>query len=185
MVLMMNDLKEVRALTLDKWTLTCTVSSAEAMMALGKRVATVLRDGDILLMHGPLGAGKTTFVQGLARGLGIADAVVSPTFALIQTYHGLMTLHHMDLYRLPPGEDLGFQEYIEDEALVVVEWPDAADDFWPDARMEIRIAYEDDGHEHGSPPRRITLTLIGRRYTERHAIVEDVLQEVCDAHSSS
>jgi tRNA threonylcarbamoyladenosine biosynthesis protein TsaE len=93
--------------------------------ALGRDTARDLRAGDVLLLHGELGAGKTVFVRGLAEGLGIdAAAVSSPTFTLIQEYHGGRgPLFHVDLYRLTPPEvdDLGLDELVE-QGIVAVEW---------------------------------------------------------------
>jgi tRNA threonylcarbamoyladenosine biosynthesis protein TsaE len=103
----------------------------------GERFAGRLAAGDVVLLYGELGAGKTAFVRGVARGLGAAaDDVSSPTFTLVQEYHGRVTLHHVDLYRLRPVEvpDLGLDELSGEGAIVAVEWAerwtDAPDDAW-------------------------------------------------------
>jgi len=101
-------------------------ASAEETEAEGERLGRTLRRGDLLLLVGPLGAGKTTFVRGLARGAGSADAVASPTFVLVRNYRGRVPLAHVDLYRLdraPELRDLGLEELL-DEGAVVVEWGD-------------------------------------------------------------
>ena len=109
-----------------------TTASEEETSAAGERLAARLRAGDVVLLFGDLGAGKTAFVRGIARGLGApADEVSSPTFTLIQEYQGeALTLHHVDLYRLEPIEiaDLGLDELISSGAIVAVEWADR----WPD-----------------------------------------------------
>ena len=102
-------------------------SEADTVEA-GRQLAASLRPGDVVLLTGPLGAGKTVFVRGLAQGLGANPAdVTSPTFTLIQEYRGAAcTLYHVDLYRLGPHEvdDLGLDELMSGEAIVAVEWPE-------------------------------------------------------------
>jgi tRNA threonylcarbamoyladenosine biosynthesis protein TsaE len=109
--------------------------------AVGREVGRGLTAGATVLLEGPLGAGKTAFVRGLAEGLGCdPDAVSSPTFTIVQEYHGRLPLQHVDLYRLTPAEtdDLGLDEMLE-SSVVAVEWPDR----WHDAPQDaIRIAIE-------------------------------------------
>jgi tRNA threonylcarbamoyladenosine biosynthesis protein TsaE len=103
-------------------------ASEEETIAAGAALAQRLSAGDILLLHGELGAGKTAFVRGVAQGLGArSDDVSSPTFTLIQEYgSGRLTLYHVDLYRLDPAEvdDLGLEELVESGGIVAIEWPD-------------------------------------------------------------
>ena len=122
-----------------------TGSEAETV-AVARDFAARLEPGDVLLISGPLGAGKTAFVRGLAEGLGLSgDAVSSPTFTLIQEYDGgRLKLFHADLYRLTPVEaaDLGLDE-TGDGGVLAVEWPDR----WerpPDAVVRVSIARLDD-----------------------------------------
>ena len=104
--------------------------SAEETREIGRRLARGLSVGDTLLLHGDLGAGKTTFTQGLAAGLGIAGPVQSPTFTIVNEYDGPLRLYHLDLYRLSgPGDlaGLGYEEYLEpSDGVSVVEWPERA-----------------------------------------------------------
>jgi tRNA threonylcarbamoyladenosine biosynthesis protein TsaE len=110
----------------------CRAGSADATAALGRRAAGLLQGGEILLLWGPLGAGKTCFVRGLCRGLGIAAEVTSPTFTLAQRYEGRLVLHHLDFFRLGPQDDLGdvgvdavLEEVADGAAALAVEWPRA------------------------------------------------------------
>jgi tRNA threonylcarbamoyladenosine biosynthesis protein TsaE len=122
-----------------------TSSEAETA-ATGERLARALAPGDVVLLTGQLGAGKTAFVRGMARGVGAAeDDVSSPTFTLIQEYRGGRTpLQHVDLYRLTPEEaaDLGLDDLVSNQNIVAIEWPDR----WlgpPADAIEVRI--EDNG----------------------------------------
>jgi tRNA threonylcarbamoyladenosine biosynthesis protein TsaE len=110
---------------------TVSTESVEATRALGRRLAGLLRPGDILLCSGELGAGKTVLAQGLGEGLGVEDAVMSPTFVLVRTHEGRLRFYHADLWRLEDaGEilDLSLAELVEDAAGAVafVEWGERA-----------------------------------------------------------
>jgi tRNA threonylcarbamoyladenosine biosynthesis protein TsaE len=101
-----------------------TSASPAGTAAIGTRLAAVVRAGDVIVLCGPLGAGKTTFVQGLATGLGVAPPVPSPTFTIVRSHRGRLPLHHADLYRVAAGtevDDLGLDELAADGVLVV-EW---------------------------------------------------------------
>jgi len=117
--------------------------SEEETSAAGEQLAASLRAGDVVLLYGELGAGKTAFVRGLARGLGaLPDDVSSPTFTLIQEYAGRTTLYHVDLYRLEPREipDLGLEDLVLGDGVVAIEWADR----WPgrpDDVIEVTIEH--------------------------------------------
>jgi tRNA threonylcarbamoyladenosine biosynthesis protein TsaE len=118
-------------------------ASEEETAAAGERLAPSLSPGAVVLLFGELGAGKTAFVRGLARGLGADPGdVSSPTFTLVQEYHGgRLTLHHVDLYRLEPAEvaDLGLDELVAGAGVVAVEWADRWDDR-PEDAIDVRMA---------------------------------------------
>jgi tRNA threonylcarbamoyladenosine biosynthesis protein TsaE len=127
--------------------------SEDETAAVGERLGARLAAGDVVLLYGDLGAGKTAFVRGLARGLGAPpDDVSSPTFTLVQEYHGRVTLYHVDLYRLEPNEvdDLGLEELVLGDGVVAIEWAER----WtgrPDDVYEVRL--EDEGGDR----RRVTI----------------------------
>ena len=101
--------------------------SALETQALGERLGSMLGTGDVVACVGPLGAGKTCFLQGLARGLGVTAPVTSPTFVLVNQYRGRMTVYHVDAYRtgsLTELVDLGLEEMLHGEGVTIVEWAD-------------------------------------------------------------
>jgi tRNA threonylcarbamoyladenosine biosynthesis protein TsaE len=123
--------------------------SAPVMRALGERLGRALRAGDVVALIGPLGAGKTTFVQGLAAGAGVPPErhVASPTFALVNEHPGRVALVHADLYRVERRaelEELGLDD-VFDRAAVAIEWLDRFPDAAPADRLELTLVIEDDG----------------------------------------
>jgi tRNA threonylcarbamoyladenosine biosynthesis protein TsaE len=121
-----------------------TASAAETE-ALAGRLAAELRPGDVVLLSGDLGTGKTTFVRGAAAALGAAGPVTSPTFTIGQRYEGPVPVSHLDLYRL--GEGLGEEEpglledYLTPSAIAFVEWPEAAEPELESVAMRVRLAH--------------------------------------------
>lgn len=133
--------------------MTPVLSSSEVdTVALGRDLGARLTAGTVVLLEGPLGAGKTAFVRGLAEGLGCnPDDVSSPTFAIVQLYRGPVPLQHVDLYRLRAEEvvDLGLEDLLEG-AVVAVEWPDR----WEDAPVDaVRVTLVPTGES----TRRVTI----------------------------
>lgn len=122
-------------------------SCAEETEAVGVHLGQCAGAGDVVMCSGPLGAGKTTLVQGFARGLGISPAVYvrSPTFTLVNEYQGPVPLFHFDFYRLEYSDevwDIGFEEYLEAGGVVIVEWADKFPALFslPSVRVRIEMA---------------------------------------------
>jgi tRNA threonylcarbamoyladenosine biosynthesis protein TsaE len=135
---------------------------AAATQALAARLTAALQPGDLILLEGDLGAGKTTFTQGMARALGVSEAVTSPTFVLMNVYPtgAGFDLVHVDVYRLDRLSevvDLALPEMLEDGAVVVVEWGERAAAALPGGHLRVRLEADDDGtrsvtlepHGHG------------------------------------
>lgn len=153
---------------------TVTTTSAEGTREVAGRLAGAARPGDVVLLVGGLGAGKTTFAQGFARALGVAGPVTSPTFTLVRQYPcSLGQLLHADVYRLDQlaeVEDLGLGELVEDSGVALVEWGDAAAPVLGPVACTVRIERApartgvEPGHDDGADGR--TLTVEGdRRFT--------------------
>ncbi|UXR73423.1 MULTISPECIES: tRNA (adenosine(37)-N6)-threonylcarbamoyltransferase complex ATPase subunit type 1 TsaE [unclassified Staphylococcus] len=111
------------------------------MEVFAQQLAQQLEAGDVLLLDGDLGAGKTTFSQFLGRALGVKRTINSPTFNIIKSYRGsVLNFHHMDCYRLEDSEeDLGFDEYFNDDAVTVVEWSQFIEEYLPETFLKITI----------------------------------------------
>jgi len=130
-------------------TKTYTVHSVEETWQVAADVAKLLKPGSVVALHGDLGAGKTTFVQGLGFALGLRRPVTSPTFTLSTEYQTpAFKLVHMDLYRINDPDELlalGFCEYLENGAVVAVEWPERAGDLIPQDALHVRITLGQEG----------------------------------------
>ncbi len=120
-----------------------TTNNPEETKELAAKIAARLKPGDVLALRGPLGSGKTCFVQGCAEGLGVREKyVTSPTFVLVREYRGRLPLYHIDLYRLQPGPEiglLGLEEYLEGEGVSAVEWAEKLDDMLPARTINIAL----------------------------------------------
>ncbi len=116
--------------------------SPDETRILGAALAPIMLPGDVVSLGGDLGAGKTVFVQGLARALGVETPVTSPTFTLVHEYRGRYPLVHLDVYRLDSFQevlDLGYEELIDPEAILVVEWGDAVAPLLPRRHLEVEL----------------------------------------------
>jgi len=130
------------------------------------RLARRLKVGDVVLFLADLGAGKTTFVQGVAAALGAKTAALSPTFVGAETIEGRVPIHHLDFYRLTEAEILGIgiEDYLNGAGevgpgVVLIEWAERFPKIWPKERLEVRITIEPKGER-----RRIEFTPRGRRF---------------------
>ena len=144
--------------------------SPEETQELGKRIGEIALAGDVFLLSGNLGAGKTCFTQGLAWGLGIDEYAVSPTFIIVRELYGRLPLYHIDLYRLDRIEettDLGLDDYIYGQGVCVVEWAEKALNILPKEHLRIEISYID------ATERCFQMKPKGRRY---ESIVEQLRQ---------
>jgi tRNA threonylcarbamoyladenosine biosynthesis protein TsaE len=140
-------------------------ASPEETRAVGEAVAALLRPGDVISLTGDLGAGKTTFVQGAARALGVQDPVLSPTFTLVREYRGRSPIYHLDVYRLERLQDvldLGFEELVDRRAIVFIEWGDAIDALLPPEHLQVELTLPADGQE-----RRLSVAWYGRSWAAR------------------
>ena len=119
----------------------------EATRAFGERLGAVLRAGDVVLLRGELGAGKTRLAQGIGRGLGVTGPIASPTFVLVNEHRGRERFYHADLYRIAKSaelDELGLREEAE-RGVLAVEWPERADGLLPDATLTIELAPVSEG----------------------------------------
>lgn len=133
-------------------------ASPEETEATGERLAATLGPGDVVALVGELGAGKTCFIQGLVRGLGVTTRATSPTFVLINEYRGRLPVRHVDAYRtgsLAELQDLGLPELFAGDGVTVVEWADKLRPLLPPGTIEVRI------EGVGDEPRRIAIRRLG------------------------
>ena len=165
---------------LDRNSLEIISRSAEQTRRVGMRLGALLKPGDVVCLIGDLGAGKTTFVQGLAAGWGSLDPVSSPTFVIVNLYRRLdrSQLFHLDAYRLSgPAEaaDLDLDAMLEDGSLVI-EWADIIADALPDERLWVNLHYVDEYQRdlvfspHGCTLRQNTGCIFASRFTEFHDV---------------
>ena len=149
-------------------------TSAAATRELAAAVAALARPGDLMLLVGDLGAGKTAFTQGFAEALGVGDTITSPTFTLVRTYNtGKHKLNHLDVYRLEhvtEAEDLGLGELLED-GITLIEWGDTIASVLPPDYLELRflLAEEDD-------ERAIHVRIVGPSWSARQRSLREAME---------
>ena len=133
---------------------------------LGEKLGKAAKESMLFLLSGDLGAGKTTLTQGIARGLGITERVTSPTFTILKVYQGRLPLYHIDAYRLEGiHQDLGFEEYMDDDGLCVIEWSEFLEELEYEEYLKITIQLEEEDK------RLIHLEAFGKQY-------ESLLEEI-------
>jgi len=145
--------------------LVTTTGSVIHTRALAAALAELARPGDLLLLVGDLGAGKTAFTQGFGAGLGIDEQITSPTFALVRGYTGRLDLNHLDVYRLEQineALDLGLSELLDDGSVTIIEWGDTITRALPRDYLEVRITFGE-----GEEDRIIELAPVGSRWQAR------------------
>lgn len=144
------------------------LKSPEATRRLGVILGRQLQRQDVVALIGEIGAGKTTFVQGIARGLGVPPhTVASPSFVFIREYHGRIPLYHADLFRLermPEAASVGLEEYYDADGVTVIEWANRLPEVLPEEFLEIRFETLD------PRTRRLDFLPHGRRYEKRFKI---------------
>jgi tRNA threonylcarbamoyladenosine biosynthesis protein TsaE len=154
--------------------------SADTTRAFAAALAELLEAGDVISLVGDLGAGKTAFAQGVARGLGVQGPVTSPTFTIVQEYQGRVPVAHVDVYRLDTVQDLydlGFDELIDDGRVTIVEWGDLITPALPPDHLVVRI-------EPGAADteRVLELSFHGPRWLGRRAVIEQALTDAGPSH---
>lgn len=123
--------------------------STEDTMKIATKLASLLHPGDVITLEGDLGAGKTTFTKGIAKGLGVKRMVTSPTFTIVKEYEGTLPLYHMDVYRLEDSdEDIGFLEYFNGQGITVIEWAQFIEEYLPSERLDVVITYKNEHIRH-------------------------------------
>jgi tRNA threonylcarbamoyladenosine biosynthesis protein TsaE len=156
-------------------------ASVEETRRLGTLLAKLVTAGDVVLLVGDLGAGKTAFTQGIGAGMGVAETINSPTFTILKEYAGRVPLHHFDFYRIEnPGEllALGFEEYFGGEGVCVVEWAErgetssGSDTVWPASWLRVNF------QKVSSSERALRCSAMGRR---GQALLTELARAVNDA----
>ncbi len=151
-----------------EWTV--ITDAPEETMALAERLGQLVQAGDVITLEGDLGAGKTSFTKGLAKGVGIKRVVNSPTFTIIKEYKGRIPLYHMDVYRVEDeAEELGLEEYFYGDGVTVIEWASMIESQLPEDRLNIALF-----HLGGPTSRRLHIQATG---TRSEALWEEFLHE--------
>ena len=159
--------------------------SPEETRILGSALAPVMHPGDVVSLSGDLGAGKTLFVQGLARALGVETHVTSPTFTIIHSYRGRYPIVHLDVYRLDSFQevlDLGYDELLDPEAILIVEWGDAVAPLLPRRYLGVEILRGDPDEDDDL--RTLNFRPTGPEWAAKLQTMRDLAETLLNAASS-
>ena len=132
--------------TVNKQIFYCTTE--EETKEVGRKIGKIAEPGTVVSLRGPLGTGKTVIAKGIAESLGISEAIVSPTFTLVQEYAGRLSLYHLDLYRLDGVEDfegIGGEELLYSEGITVIEWSEKIEEILPPHTLRVSLHIQKDG----------------------------------------
>jgi len=152
----------------------CRTTSVAATKELAAAVAKLAKPGDLVVLAGEMGSGKTAFAQGFAAGLGVTEAVTSPTFTLARHYEGRIPLHHLDVYRLERMAevmDLGLPELLDGPGVTVIEWGDVVVTALPADYLEVRLGFGEDEDE-----RELALRVVGPGWAARQRALGEALE---------
>jgi tRNA threonylcarbamoyladenosine biosynthesis protein TsaE len=158
-------------------TVVARTASVDGTRDLGAAVASLARPGDVVVLAGDLGAGKTAFVQGFGRALGVEERITSPTFTLVHVYEGRLPVHHLDVYRLDQlneALDLGLAEMLDEGGVVLIEWGDAILPVLPHDLLEVRLTFGE-----GDDDRGIHLRPVGPGWSARARALSGALEPWC------
>lgn len=117
---------------------------------IAKAFAKSLKCGDVVCLNGDLGVGKTAFVQGLTKALGVTDPISSPTFTIVNCYNGTLPIYHFDVYRIDDCDEMyeiGYEEYVYGDGITIIEWPEKIEPILPEKRYDILISKDLSKHE--------------------------------------
>lgn len=156
-------------------TVRARTTGVDATQRLARSVAELVVPGDVVLLAGELGAGKTAFAQGFGAGLGVEEQITSPTFTLARHYEGRLPLHHLDVYRMERMaeiDDVGMAELLDGGGVLLIEWGDVIAPTLPSDFLEIGFRYGE-----GDDDREIEMRCVGDRWSARERVLLETIDE--------
>lgn len=165
--------------------LAATTTSPDETRIIGAALGPVLLPGDVISLSGDLGAGKTVFVQGLATSLGVKERVTSPTFTIVHQYDARFPIIHVDVYRLDSFQDLldiGFEDFLDPAAIVLLEWGEAVEQLLPRAHLKLEL---NRGDPDRPDERRLVFRPRGEEWVRKVFAMKDTAETLLDAASSN
>lgn len=148
--------------------------SADQTIEEGRLLGSILKKGDVVCLEGELGTGKTAFTAGIAKALGIEGYIKSPTFTIVNEYKGKLPLYHFDVYRISDSSEMfevGFEEYLYGNGVVVIEWANMIKDILPEEYIWVKISKD---YEKGQDARIITVEFVGKSFEDRERYYESI-----------